>query len=74
MTLKYQLKAKDVHRAALQNAQKHLPLTAHGYQCDTTMLFNVLFKAATENVSIETASRDLKNVIGGNTLREYLSN
>ena len=37
------------------------------------MLFNVLFKAATESVSIETSCNDLDKVIGGNTIREYLN-
>jgi putative transposase len=37
------------------------------------MLFNVLFKAATESVSIETACNDLLNVASGNTIREYLN-
>ncbi len=73
MILEYELKAKDVHQAVLQNVKKHLSLTSTGYQCDTEMLFNVLFKAATESVSIETACNDLLNVIGGNTIREYLN-
>jgi hypothetical protein len=73
MIPEYQLKAKDVHQAALRNVQKHLSLKTKGYQCDTAMLFNVLFKAATENVSIETASNDLLNTTRGNTIREYLN-
>lgn len=68
----YELTAQDVHHVALQNAERHLSLSSKGYQCDTKMLLNVLFKAATENVSIETASNDLLNVVGGNTIREYL--
>jgi len=68
----YELTAQDVHHVALQNAEKHLSLASKGYQCDTEMLLNVLFKAATENVSIETACHDLLNVVGGNTIREYL--
>jgi hypothetical protein len=73
MIPEYELKAKDVHQVALQNVKKHLSLTSNGYQCDTEMLFNVLFKAATENVSIETSCNDLDKVIGGNTIREYLN-
>jgi hypothetical protein len=68
----YELTAQDVHHVALQNAEKHLSIGSNGYQCDTKMLLNVLFKAATENVSIETASNDLVNVVGGNTIRDYL--
>ena len=73
MIPEYQLKAKDVHQAAMQNAIEHFSLTSDGYQCDTEMLFNVLFKAATESVSIETACNDLLNVASGNTIREYLN-
>ena len=73
MIPEYQLKAKDVHQAAMQNAKEHFSLTSDGYQCDTEMLFNVLFKAATESVSIETACNDLLNVASGNTIREYLN-
>ena len=73
MIPEYELKAKDVHQVVLQTAQKHISLKSNGYQCDTEMLFNILFKAATESVSIETACNDLVNVIGGNTLRECLN-
>ena len=73
MIPEYQLKAKDVHQAAIQNVTKHISLTSDGYQCDTEMLFNVLFKAATDSVSIETASNDLLNVASGNTIREHLN-
>ena len=73
MIPEYQLKAKDVHQAAIQNVTKHISLTSDGYQCDTEMLFNVLFKAATDSVSIETASNDLLNVVSGNTIREHLN-
>ena len=54
----YSLKAKDVHQVAMQNVMKHISLMSNGYQCDTEMLFNVLFKAATTGVSIETACND----------------
>jgi putative transposase len=73
MIPKYELKDKDVHHTAMTNVKKHLSLNSNGYECDTEMLINVLFKAATENVSIETACNDLENVIGGNTIREYLN-
>lgn len=67
------LKAKDVHQATMQNVMKHISLSSNGYQCDTEMLFNVLIKAATAGVSIETACNDLVNVTGGNTIREQLN-
>jgi hypothetical protein len=73
MIPEYQLKAKDVHQAAMQNVTRNLSLTSDGYQCDTEMLFNVLFKAATDGVSIETACNDLLNAASGNTIREHLN-
>jgi hypothetical protein len=73
MIPEYSLKAKDVHQVAMQNVMKHISLMSNGYQCDTEMLFNVLFKAATTGVSIETACNDLVNVTGGNTIREQLN-
>jgi hypothetical protein len=73
MIPEYQLKAKDVHQIALRNVKKYFSLESNGYQCDTDMLFNVLFKAATESVSIETACNDLLNTASGNTIREYLN-
>lgn len=68
----YELSAEDVHHVALQTAQKHLSIGADGYSCNPEMLLDVLFKAATENVSIETSCNDLQDVVGGNTIREYL--
>ena len=73
MIPEYQLKAKDVHQATMRNVTKHLSLTSDGYQCDTEMLFNVLFKAATDSVSIETACNDLLDAASGNTIREYIN-
>ena len=54
MIPEYELKAEDVHQVVLQTAKKHIFPKSNGYQCDTEMLFNILFKAATESVSIET--------------------
>ena len=54
MIPEYELKAKDIHQVALQNVKKHFSLTSNGYQCDTEMLFNVLFKAATALVHKST--------------------
>lgn len=37
------------------------------------MVFDVLMKAASENISIDAACRDLGNTVGANTLRELLN-
>jgi hypothetical protein len=68
----YELSAQDVHHVALQTAQEYLSVGADGYCCNTEMLLDVLFRAATENASIETSCNDLLDVVGGNTIREYL--
>ncbi len=73
MIPEYELKAQDIHHVALQNAKKHFSLTSNGYQCDTDMIFNILFKAATDCVSIETACNDLLNTASSNRVREHLN-
>mgnify|MGYP006301290125 FL=1 len=73
MIPEYELKAQDIHHVALQNTKKHFSLTTNGYQCDTDMIFNILFKAATDCVSIETACKDLLNTASSNRVREHLN-
>lgn len=71
MIPEFTLNAQDVHEAVLNTVTTHFSLTAHGYQCDTAMLINVLFKAATDGVSLEAACQDLQGVADSNTVREY---
>ena len=37
------------------------------------MIYDVLLKAATENISIDAACRDLEQTVGGNTRRELIN-
>ena len=56
-----------------KTAQEHLPLEISGYKSSSEMVFDVLMKAASENISIDAACRDLENTVGANTLRELLN-
>ena len=68
-----ELKAQDIRMAMQEVAQEHLSLEAKGYVSTSEMVYDVLLKAATENISIDAACRDLKKSVGGNTLRELIN-
>jgi hypothetical protein len=71
--LKNRLNAEDV-RAVTENLLKeHLSVEAEGYKVTTSMVLNVLVKAAVEKRSIESVCMDLEEVVDGNTLREALN-
>lgn len=73
MITQSELKAEDIQRSAQEIAQEYLPLKANGYQSSTDMLYDVLFKAAIEQISFDASCKDLIGVVGGNTLREYIN-
>lgn len=73
MITSLELKAQDIRMAVQDVAQAHLPLKAKGYVSTSAMVYDVLLKAATENISIDAACRDLEQTIGGNTLREIIN-
>jgi len=73
MVKEQELKAEDIRMAMQEVAQEHLPLSASGYVSTDEMLYDVLTKAATENISIDAACRDLERTVGGNTLRELIN-
>jgi hypothetical protein len=68
-----ELKAQDVRMAMQEVVQEHLPIKANGYVLTDEMIYDVLLKAATENISVDAACRDLEQSVGGNTLREVLN-
>lgn len=71
--LKNRLNAEDV-RAVTENLLKeHLSIETKGYKVTTSMVLNVLVKAAVEKRSIESVCMDLEEVVDGNTLREALN-
>jgi hypothetical protein len=67
------LNAEDVRQAALTVLQRHLPLEINGYKCDSEMVWNIVFKAASEHKSIEAACSELADVADSNTIREHIN-
>lgn len=68
-----ELTAQDIRETMQSVGQQHLPLEANGYICTSEMLYDVLMKAASENISIDAACRDLENSASGNRVRELLN-
>ncbi len=68
------LTAQDIRETMQSVCQEHLPLEANGgYTCTSEMLYDVLMKAASENISIDAACRDLERSASGNRIREVLN-
>ena len=72
MILKPSLNGQDVRAASSKTAQEHLSVEVGGYVVTSEMIFDVLFKAASERISIEAACKDLVNVADSNSIREQL--
>ena len=68
-----ELTAQDIRETMQSVSQEHLPLEANGYVCTSAMLYDVLMKAASENISIDAACRDLEKSASGNRVRELLN-
>jgi hypothetical protein len=68
-----ELTAQDIRETMQSVSQEHLPLEANGYVCTSAMLYDVLMKAASENISIDAACRDLEQCASGNRIRELLN-
>lgn len=68
-----ELTAQDIRETMQSVSQEHLSLEANGYVCTSEMLLDVLMKAASENISIDAACRDLENSASGNRVRELLN-
>jgi putative transposase len=68
------LEGEDIRRVAEQLLREKLPsVQVEGYQITTSMVLNVLIKAAIDKSSIEAVCEDLVEVVDGNTLREALN-
>lgn len=59
MIAEQELKAQDVRMAMQEVVQEHLPIEANGYILTNEMVYDVLLKAATRNISVDAACRDL---------------
>lgn len=68
-----ELTAQDIRETMQTVSQEHFPLQANGYRCTSEMLYDVLMKAASENISIDAACRDLEQSASGNRIREHLN-
>jgi putative transposase len=54
-------------------AQRHIPLTANGYRCQTSDLWRLLLAAAARHTTLEAACADLTGAPDANTVRGYLT-
>lgn len=68
-----ELTAQDIRETMQAVSQEHLSLEANGYVCTSEMIFDVLMKAASENISIDAACRDLEQSGSANRIREVLN-
>src|SRR3989304_8636312 len=73
MIPKNQLNGEDVRTLTERLLREHLSLAIEGYKVTTSMVLNVLLKAAIEQRSIDAVCADLAEVVDGNTLREALN-
>jgi len=73
MIPKNQLNGEDVRALTERLLREHLSLAIEGYKVTTSMVLNVLLKAAIEQRSIDAVCADLAGVVDGNTLREALN-
>ena|SRR5271165_3092357 len=71
--LKDKLDGEDIRELTERLLREHLSLQVEGYKMTTSMVLNVLIKAAVERRSIEAVCEDLVDVVDGNTLREALN-
>ncbi len=70
---KDRLNAEDVRELTERLLREQLSLAVDGYKITTSMVLNVLLKAAVEKRSIEAVCADLTEVVDSNTLREALN-
>jgi hypothetical protein len=70
---KDRLNAEDVRDLTERLLREQLSLAVDGYKITTSMVLNVLLKAAVEKRSIEAVCADLVDVVDSNTLREALN-
>ena len=68
-----QLSAQNIRETMQSVGQQHLSLEANGYICTSEMLFDVLMKAASEQISIDAACRELERSASANRVRELLN-
>jgi putative transposase len=70
---KDRLNADDVRELTERLLREQLSVAVDGYKITTSMVLNVLLKAAVEKRSIEAVCGDLADVVDSNTVREALN-
>jgi len=70
---KDRLNAEDVRELTERLLREQLSFQVEGYKITTSMVLNVLLKAAVEKRSIEAVCDDLTDVVDSNTLREAIN-
>jgi len=70
---KDKLSAEDVRDLTERLLREQLSLQVEGYKVTTSMVLNVLLKAAVEKRSIEAVCADLGDLVDSNTLREAVN-
>src|SRR5271165_1442391 len=73
MIPKDQLEAEDIRDLTERLLRENLSLQVAGYKITTSIVLNVLIKAAVEKRSIDAVCEDLVDVVDGNTLREAIN-
>ena len=70
---KDRLNAEDVRELTERLLREQLSLEVEGYKITTSMVLNVLLKAAVEKRSIEAMCADLTDVVDSNPMREAIN-
>jgi hypothetical protein len=70
---KERLNAEDVREVTERLRRHQLSVQVEGYKITTSMVLNVLLKAAVEKRSIEAVCADLTEVVDSNTMREAIN-
>lgn len=68
-----QLNGEAIREAVKQELDRHLNLNVVGYKCDSSLVLDVLVKAAVEGQTIESVCSDLALEVNSNTIREQLN-
>ena len=66
------LEANDVHQQASQAIDQNFDFDSSGSSYSTQDIADVILAAATRNISIEQACKDLKNAPSPNTVRNFI--
>lgn len=69
----HQVNAEAIRSYAVKVLSQHIELGISGYRIDDKLAWDVLLKSASENRSVYSVCRELKETVHHNTLREQLN-